>query len=501
LQVRDAGNTLIHEVALNPEFTGILDGTFTGLGIDEFQAIGDASGIIKGRSYDDIYDYALNVRDHDKEKAKKEAKEGIFNQYVYDGPPLEPGDYYWRVTYDINAEEGSEIWSEEFKFTIQAHDLSPGQSLRLKDTDLASGISVSGEVVNVYPGGFTLATEQGFVNLRTDTDTVIHSSFWSPSDPNANPNWGGLYTAVPLGWKAMISMDEPPYIVGKALVPYESIPVVNSVVRRIVLNGHTTCTVVGQTDTGKIAVSCHAGDYMELNAVDVPADADKIVFIRAYKECEVMEISSEGPAQLECEDGVTMTLDESLKKGQVILVPGKSPKLISDATHLHEHITEFGIHATSMNDQGFTAVLESYGLQSDESSDVGFEQTMAEASPEVQEYLQTITLFHDMVADIPLSLISDDNDFIFDASDIYTLEEQLEKVVGSYEYIVDLMVNKGLNNLSKESRDEVIADIKSRSTQLHPWSELKTKLTEAVYFLGQRNLIEFVSVMDGTMKK
>ena len=65
----------------------------------------------------------------------------------------------------------------------------------------------------------------------------------------------------------------------------------------------------------------------------------------------------------------------------------------------------------------------------------------------------------------------------------------------------DLMVNEGLNNLSKETRDEVIANIKSQSTQLHPWSELKTKLTEAVYFLGQRNLIEFVSVMDGTMKK
>ena len=127
--------------------------------------------------------------------------------------------------------------------------------------------------------------------------------------------------------------------------------------------------------------------------------------------------------------------------------------------------------------------------------------SMAESSPEVQEYLQTIMLFHGMAADIALSFISADNDFIFDDSDIYTLEQQLEKVVESYEYIVDLMVNEGLNNLSKETRDEVIAGIKSQSTHLQPWSELKTKLTKAVYFLEQRDLIEFVSVMDGTLKK
>ena len=65
----------------------------------------------------------------------------------------------------------------------------------------------------------------------------------------------------------------------------------------------------------------------------------------------------------------------------------------------------------------------------------------------------------------------------------------------------DTLTNEGLNNLSKETRDEVIAGIKSQSTHIQPWSELKTKLTEAVYFLGQRNLIEFVSVMNGTLKK
>jgi hypothetical protein len=264
---------------------------------------------------------------------------------------------------------------------------------------------------------------------------------------------------------------------------------------------------MGQTDSGEIAVSCHSGDYMELNAVDVPADAAKIVFIRDYKECEILEVSPEGPAQLECEDGepimllTTDTLYDPFKKGQVILVSGKSPKLISDATHLHEHITEFGIVATSMDDQGFTVVLESYGYQSDTGSDPGFEQAMAEASLEVQEYLQTITWFHEMVTYIALSFMSDDNDFIFDDNEINMLEQQLEKVVESYEYIVDLMVNEGLNNLSKETRDEVIASIKSQSTQSQPWSELKTKLMGAAYFLEQRNLIEFVSVMDGTLKK
>jgi hypothetical protein len=499
-QIRNANQKLIHEVIWIPEWGENTDmsSTFTGIGIDEFQLWGDPSnpgvGDKKGRSYDDIYDYWLNQSGNEN-VAKATAEEGGFNQYVYDGPPLEPGDYYWRVTNDVTAEEGSKIWSEEFKFIIEANDLNPGQPLRFMDTDLAPGLAVSGEVVNVYPGGFTLATEQGFVNLRTDTDTIIYSDMT------------GMHSEVPLGWKADISIDESPYIVGRALVPYGSIPIVNYVLERLWFNYHDMCTVIGQTGPGKIAVSCHSGDYMELNSTDVPADADKIVFIRAYKECEVVEVSPEGPAQLECEDGepimllTTDTLYDPFKKGQVILVSGKSPKLISDAAHLHEHITEFGIVATSMDDQGFTAVLESYGYQLDTGSDAGFEQAMAESSPEVQEYLQTIMLFHGMAADIALSFISADNDFIFDDSDIYTLEQQLEKVVESYEYIVDLMVNEGLHNLSKEHRDEVIAGIKSQSTHLQPWSELKTKLTKAVYFLEQRDLIEFVSVMDGTLKK
>ena len=435
------------------------------------------------------------MSDQNENVAKALAEKGYFNQYVYDGPPLEPGDYYWRVTNDVTAEEGSKLWSEEFKFTIQANDQNPGQPLRFKDTDSAPGVTVSGEVVNVYPGGFTLATKQGFLNLRTDTDTIIYSDMT------------GMHSEVPLGWKADVGIDESPYIVGRALVPYGSVLIVNYVLERLWFNYHDTCTVMGQTGKGKIAVSCHSGDYKELNATDVPADADKIVFIRDYKECEVVEVSWEGPAQLECEDGepimllTTDTLYDPFKIGQVILFSGKSPKLESDAAHLHEHITEFGIVATSMDDQGFTTVLESYGYQLDTGSDAGFEQAMAEASPEVQEYHQTITLFHEMTADIALSFILADNDFIFDNTDIYMLEQQLEKVVESYEYIVDLMVNEGLNNLSKETRDEVIAGIKSQSTHIQPWSELKTKLTEAVYFLGQRNLIEFVSVMNGTLKK
>ena len=138
----------------------------------------------------------------DEEKAKAEAKEGFFNQYVYDGPPLEPGDYYWRVTNDVNAEEGSEIWSEEFKFTIQAHDLNSGGSLRLKDTDLSSGIVFRGEVTNVFTGGFTVATEAGFVNMRTDTDTTIYSGLT------------GMHSEVPLGWKVHVMSEEAPYIIG-----------------------------------------------------------------------------------------------------------------------------------------------------------------------------------------------------------------------------------------------------------------------------------------------
>ena len=101
-------------------------------------------------------------------------------------------------------------------------------------------ITVSGEVVNVYPGGFTLATEQGFVNLLTDTDTIIYSGMT------------GMHSEVPLGWKVIVEIDESPYIVGRALVPYGSILIVNYVLERLWFNYHDMCTVIGQTGPGKI---------------------------------------------------------------------------------------------------------------------------------------------------------------------------------------------------------------------------------------------------------
>ena len=487
LQVRDAGNALIHEVALDPEFAGIMDGTFTGIGIDEFQHFGDASGIKKGRSYDAIYDYRLNVFGHDEKTAKAQAEEGFFNQYVYDGPPLEPGDYHWRMTNDVNAEEGSEIWSEEFKFTIQAHDLNPGQSLRLKDTDLSSGIVFRGEVTNVYTGGFTVATEAGFVNVRTDTDTTIYSGLT------------GMHSEVPLGWKVHVMSEEVPYIIGAALVPYGRIPVAESVVQLITNRSHKRCTVVGEGNSGKTAVACDDGDYMELNEADLPAGASTVVLVKDHKECEVLEISSLGVASLKCEDGEVIKLDQPLKKGQVILVPGKSAKLISTASHLYERIQEFKIHTTSLSDQQLTAELDGYGSQIDVGFDGAFAEAMAKASPEVQEFLETITALDDMVAEFAGSFISGDNDFIFDARDVSALAVQLQKFAATYENMVDLMVTERLSDMPQETRDETIADIKSQSTQFI--AEMKTELEKAVYFLEQGDLIEAVSVMDGAIRK
>ena len=487
LQISDANQNLMHEIVRTPEWAGIMDGTFTGIGVDEFKKYIGATNNLKERSYDAIYDYKLNVFGADEEKAKAEAKEGFFNQYVYDGPPLEPGDYNWRVTNDVNAEEGSEIWSEEFKFTIQAHDLNSGGSSRLKDTDLSSGIVFRGEVTNVFTGGFTVATEAGFVNMRTDTDTTIYSGLT------------GMHSEVPLGWKVHVMSEEAPYIIGGALVPYGRIPVAESVLQLITNRTHKRCTVVGEGNSGKTAVACDDGDYMELNEADLPAGASTVVLVKDHKECEVLEINSSGVASLKCEDGEVIKLDQPLKKGQVILVPGKSAKLISTASHLYERIQEFKIHANSVNEEQQAAELDGYGSQIEAGFDDAFALAMAKASPEVQEFLETVTALDDMVAGLAGSFISGDNDFIFDVRDVSALAVQLQKFADTYENMVDLMVTEMLGDMPQETRDETIADIKSQSTQFI--AEMKTELEKAVYFLGQGNLIEAISVMDGAMRK
>ncbi|MDP6961550.1 MAG: hypothetical protein QF595_08560, partial [Dehalococcoidia bacterium] len=198
-------------------------------------------------------------------------------------------------------------------------------------------------------------------------------------------------------------------------------------------------------------------------------------------------------------DGEVIKLDQPLKKGQVILVPGKSAKLISTASHLYERIQEFKIHTTSLSDQQQAAELDGYGSQIEAGFDDAFALAMGKASPEVQEFLETVTALDDMVAELAGSFISGDNDFIFDVRDVSALAVQLQKFADTYENMVDLMVTEMLGDMPQETRDETIADIKSQSTQFI--TEMKTELEKAVYFLEQGNLIEAVSVMDGAMRK
>jgi hypothetical protein len=448
--------------------------------VDEFQDYADFNGELHPRHYEDIYEYYASGNAFPAGDPTSKAETGHFFQSVYTGPPLEPGTYSWRVTTDVNAEAGSEIWSEPVTFTIKELPSTSDQLPALKTV-------FRGEVTNTYTGGFTVATESGFVNIRTDDETIIYSGLT------------GMQSEVPIGWKVHVWSEQVPYIVGKSLVPYESIPVANSVEQFVTNRSHKRCTVIGQAESGRSAVTCDDGDYIELSESNLPSGASTIVLVTDHKKCEVIDVSSAGVASLECEDGEVVTLNQSLKAGQVILIPGKSAKLISTANRLYDRINEFKISATAANDQQLTEELDEYGAQINADFDAAFAEVVANASAEVQDFLQTVTVLDDMITKLAGSFISGDNDFIFDGRDISELAAQLQIFAGSYENMVDLMVSEMLAEMPQETRDATISSIKNQSGAFI--SDMRTELERAVYFLNQGDLIEAVSVMDSAMAK
>ena len=495
IEIRDADHNLVYYADYPDDLIFApkeMSGVFTGMGMDELHGY---SQFLDGRHYNEIYEYYLDLYGQSLATSKATADKGYFNQYVYDGPPLKPGKYYWRVTNDLNSEEGSQIWSEEFSFTIQSTTELPFwlQDAAISDPSKMAGqvggsFSKSGEVINVYEGGFTLATDEGFVNLRTGTDTTIYSSVT------------GIHQEVPLGWKVMVSIDESPYLVGRTYVPYGSIPIANSVTEVIYGGEHHRCKVLGLTSAGKTAVSCNSGDYKLLEISAVPETAKTIVFIRTYKDCEVVTVTSSGKSHLHCEDASQFTVEMPLKQGLDIQIIGKSPQVISETGHVQEKISEFGITTTSMKSHEFSDVLGSFGHTLEPASKTAFTASISMASQEVQDYFTEITMFQKMIAEFTNLVVSTENDFIFDDRDVSGLIKQFESLLESHEYMVVLMIHRDLHNQSKQMRDQVIETIKSESTKLAPWAELKIQLQEAEYYAGQRNLLQVISVLGRNLK-
>jgi polyhydroxyalkanoate synthesis regulator phasin len=257
--------------------------------------------------------------------------------------------------------------------------------------------------------------------------------------------------------------------------------------------------VIGQAESGRSAVTCDDGDYIELSESNLPSGASTIVLVKDHKKCEVIDVSSSGVASLECEDGEVVTLNQPLKTGQIILIPGKSAKLISTANRLYDRINEFKISATATKDQQLSEELDEYGAQINADFDAAFAEVVANASAEVQDFLQTVTVLDDMITKLAGSFISGDNDFIFDGRDISELAIQLQIFADSYENMVDLMVAEMLAEMPQATRDTTISSIKNQSGAFI--SDMRTELERAVYFLNQGDLIEAVDVMDGAMAK
>ena len=509
IEIRDADHNLVHSADYPDGLTFApkeMVGVFTGMGMDELHGFAQYPD---GRHYNEIYEYYLDLHgEYGEGEAKSNADKGYFNQYVYDGPSLEPGKYYWRVTNDLNSEEGSQIWSEEFNFTIQSTTEVPfwKQGVAISDPlKMAPGYGdtfiFSGEVINVYEGGFTIATDEGFVNLRTDSDTWIYSAATPDVCKTLEETcFSNVFDEVHLGWKVIVTVDESPYLVGGTYVPYQSIPVAKSVVEQQFGREHLRCKVLGLTVSGKTPVSCHWGDYKLLENSAVPESAKMIVFIRTYKDCEVVTVTSAGVSHLHCEDDSHVNLNISLKQGQDIQIAGKSPQVISETGHVQEKISEFGITTTSMKSHEFSDVLGSFGHTLEPASKTAFTESISMSSQEVQDYFTEITVFQKMIAEFTNLVGSTENDFIFDDRDVSGLIKQFESLLESHEYMVDLMIHRDLHNHSKQMRDQVIETIKSESTKFAPWAELKIQLQEAEYYAGQRNLLQVISVLGRNLK-
>ncbi len=483
MQVYDDAGALVHEAILTP---GSVDPVHSGITVDETQKLGG-----DGRHYNEIYDHALSDMRLDSGEAEEAADQGKFYQYAYDGPVLLPGDYTWRVTYDVNVDDALAVWSDESSFSIASDDSGPGDSIFLEDTydyDNSTAMTFRGKVTAVRPGGFSVihreGTDTNLVNMRTDSSSIIFSPIY------------GLQTEVVKDSTVFVLSERVPYISGRAYVPREKIPLALEVTEHQMLSKHKRCTALSEAEDGKVAFSCADGDYVELDASDMPFDdeivagSSAVILVKhttATEDCKVIANIPGDKSVVECPDGDRVQVDGTHEINKTLPTPvdAESFKLVSTATSLINRLQRFDLqeHQGQVT-SGFTEA---------------FEQAVANAPPEVKQFMELIDDLDDKVINFAESFKTGSGQMLFDPRNIEALADQIQEFADSYQRIISFIVLDALFELAKEKQEEITELIYFQSTQFI--SGIKDDLEKVVKLLRQANLQGAISALDEATAK
>jgi len=353
----------------------------------------------------------------------------------------------------------------------------------------------SGQITDIRPGGFSVGTQSGLVHMQSDANTVIHSAET------------GLHDEVPVGWNVHFISQVAPYLSERAYVPNVQIPIASNVIEQMptatdvtehVSNRtHKRCTALGATDAGTTAFSCDDGDYVELNATDIPNGTSAVVLVQHNPKtvnCTVVSNPSDTQSILQCEDGNNKIIENYLAVGTVIQSQNDAAKLVSTAGALYSRMEQFKLQATAINDSSLVAKLSSYQDEANIGFKEAYQQAMANAAPQVLALMEMMGTLTNKVSALAQAFVSGEGQLIFDDHNIQELAAQLRQFAGNYDSIIDIMVIETLADLPQQIQDKAKADIKNVSTQF--LSNMKSVLEQTAQLLEQGNIPDALTLLD-----
>lgn len=332
LEVSDSNGTVVHSI------NGNLNDEKHQLDATQVTNKSSMSPMLEWRHYSDIYNYRLSERGDSLEDAEATALKGFFVEYVYDGPPLLPGEYGWRVGFDSGngLQDDSANWVQGPHFVLKADGLGPGDSPQLQQAHLQDTFIVRGEVIDASPAGLHVDTASGLVYVRTDADTHIYSSLT------------GKQENVPEGWNVLILSGIAPYILDRPYVPEDG-DVFRGEVTDIRPGGFTVSTESGlvhmHVDANTVIHSAATGLQEEvpegwevyflsqtspyisgrayvpvqqipvatnvIEQVPTALEVNEFVTNRTHKRCTAVGETDAGTTAFSCHDGAYVELNES----------------------------------------------------------------------------------------------------------------------------------------------------------------------------------------------
>tara|TARA_Y100000590_G_scaffold264413_1_gene297110 strand:- start:4987 stop:8607 length:3621 start_codon:yes stop_codon:yes gene_type:complete len=379
-----------------------------------------------------------------------------FQQYI--GPDLSPGTYKWRVKLgDKNTDDFMAPWSDFRSFTVTTNNLSGSDF-----TGKVTGVDSDNQQANI-PGkapGMAMPLTGSLANSMVLTVTTEDGSvvpvIADESTTIVNPMNADDIQEIETDWNVMVTANQPPAMGAYLSRSYMATASEITVIPAKPLGSHKRCTVVGETSDGKSSLACEDGEEIDVDQTGLPAGTNAVILVH----------------------------------------PEQAAQVISTAKSLMERMSRFQTSAQNQEIYDFVALdalMNNVNAGFFESQ----EMAIAQASPEVQLFMENLTNLEQRIASLAAGFASGGDNIVVSTGDIEQLIVMLNEVAASPDKLVDMMIDDGGEDTSpQEDRDELKALIKSKSAAF--FSTMSADLYQTIALLEEGNIEAALVKLDDT---